>query len=147
MWYPSSSVFLSPSSRCRIPFTVGAEMSKCLDRTLALAKGYLSRNFLRTGPKIVSGLPGRFSSRQNKSPFLNFRSHHFTVALDRAEPWNVLSSSAVIRLSPHPFRWKCFTTNLCSNSSMTALNVRFVNVQKIPDYFIPKTRKCYSLPQ
>jgi hypothetical protein len=72
------------------------------------------------GPKIVSGLPGRFSSRHDKSTLLNFRSHRFTVALDKAEPWNVLSSSAVILLFPHPFRWKYFTMNLCSNSFMTA---------------------------
>jgi hypothetical protein len=32
----------------------------------------------------------------------------------------VLSNSAVILLFPHPFRWKDFTMNLCSNSFMTA---------------------------
>jgi hypothetical protein len=42
------------------------------------------------GPKTMSGLPGRFSSRHDKSPLLNFRSHRFTVALDKAELWKVL---------------------------------------------------------
>jgi hypothetical protein len=32
---------------------------------------------------------------------------------------DVLSSSAVILLFPHPFKWKYFTMNLCSNLFMT----------------------------
>jgi hypothetical protein len=32
----------------------------------------------------------------------------------------VLSSSAMTLLFPHPFRWKYFTMNLCSNLFMTA---------------------------
>jgi hypothetical protein len=51
-----------------------------------------------------------------------------------------------------PRNYAQHATGVCQEASLIdrswlPLNIRFVNVQKIPDYFIPKTRKCYSLPK
>jgi hypothetical protein len=39
-------------------FTAEGEILRCLDIALVLAKGCISRKFLRTDPKIVGDLPG-----------------------------------------------------------------------------------------
>jgi hypothetical protein len=107
-------IFLSPGSSLRISFTVEGEKRKCLDITLVLENGYRLRNFCRTGPNIEIGQPGRESSSRNKSPFLDFLIHLFTVELDNAELWNVVYNSAVISLLSHLLIKKYVTTNLCS---------------------------------
>jgi hypothetical protein len=86
---------------------------------MVLENGYRSRNFGRTCPNIEMGQPGRESSSQNKSPFVNFLIHFLTVELDKAESWNIVCDSAVMFLLPHPLIKKYLTTNLCSTSSMT----------------------------
>jgi hypothetical protein len=104
-------------------------MRKCLDITLVLENGSRSRNFCRTGPNIEMGRPGRESSSQDKSPFLNFLIHLFTVELEIAELWKVVCNSAVVSLLPHPLIKKYLTTNLCSTSSMTGKE-RIVAIQR-----------------
>jgi hypothetical protein len=151
-WFPDSLYdthlrvcFLNPSSRRKIAFTVEGEIPKCFVITVPLAKGDLSRHFLRTGLKIVRRLYGRDSSRHDNRRSWTFEA---TVSLS---PWTRqgLGRYGLVLLWSFSFpilsgggTWQWLSARI---RPWRPINVRSANIQKIPNYFIAKAKKLFII--
>jgi hypothetical protein len=113
-------IFLNPSPLSRNSLVVVGETQKWHAIMRALANECRLRNVFSSVPSPDTGHPGRGSSRQSKSLFLNLHVQYFTCDNEYAPSPNVLVNSRWMALALRFLIQKYLITNLCSGSSAYA---------------------------